>query len=185
MSVGYGMPDGFVNIHGKEYETVAHRLARFRQEHPEASISTEILKDEEGVIVMRTSIYLGDVLLANGHAEEVRGSSNINKTSALENCETSSIGRALSIAKGYGAAGSIASADEVQIAVARQQYETTAKKYEPITGDQFEAVSVYLEGNEAGETLVDKILSWASVDHLKELSSQQADELLKKWSVQA
>ncbi len=61
----------------------------------------------------------GDVI-AQGHAHEVRGSSNINKTSYVENCETSAVGRALAML-GIGIDTSIASANEVEEAIAKQQ----------------------------------------------------------------
>ena len=62
-------------------------------------------------------VYFGNVI-STGVAEEVRGSTNINNTSALENCETSAVGRALAF---FGLAGSeIASADEVKNAISQQ-----------------------------------------------------------------
>ena len=59
-------------------------------------------------------------VVATGHAHEERGSSNINKTSFVENCETSAIGRALAML-GIGIDTSIASANEVEDAIAQQQ----------------------------------------------------------------
>jgi len=186
------MSDGFIKIHGKEYETVAHRLARFRADHPTAWIECKILTDDGKVILMRAAIgFEPGELIATGHAEEIRGSSNINKTSALENCETSAIGRALAAA-GYESGGSIASADEVEVAVARQAYEKTTKKLqmppEPlITVDQMEAMSVYLEAMEKkkGEQTLQKLLSWAEVDHLNKVTQEQAGAVLSKWGVKA
>ena len=184
------MSDGFIKIHGKDYETVAHRLARFRADHPTAWIECKILTDDGKVILMRAAIgFEPGELIATGHAEEVRGSSNINKTSALENCETSAIGRALAAA-GYESGGSIASADEVEVAVARQAYEKTTKKLqmppEPlITVDQMEAVSIYLEASETGEQTLQKLLSWAKVDNLNKVTQEQAGAVLNKWGVKA
>lgn len=110
-----------VKIHGKEYETVASRVARFRSEHPDWAIIPEVFTDNEqpDLIMIKTTIKNeNDRTLAVGHAEERRGSTQINRTSALENCETSSVGRALAL---LGYAGTeLASADEVANAIKQQ-----------------------------------------------------------------
>ena len=66
-------------------------------------------------------------VVATGHAHEERSSSHINKTSYVENCETSAIGRALAM-MGIGIDTSIASANEVQDAIAKQEREPASKK---------------------------------------------------------
>tara|TARA_R100001443_G_scaffold116684_1_gene138017 strand:- start:46 stop:759 length:714 start_codon:yes stop_codon:yes gene_type:complete len=108
-----------VKIHGKEYRTVAERVNLFHEEHKDAvkSVKTKILHNDERIVVMRTTIKIGDCVY-HGHAGEVYGSSNINKTSALENCETSAIGRALASA-GFGGT-EFASADEMANAISQQ-----------------------------------------------------------------
>jgi hypothetical protein len=88
----------------ENYEPVAVRLDRWLREHPDTRITTDILTDPgTDVCVIKAFLYVGDVLVATGHAEEVRGQGNVNRTSHVENCETSAIGRALANA---GAAGS-------------------------------------------------------------------------------
>lgn len=89
------------------YETVAERLQRALKDHPDLRIITEIVdiaRDPQTQrplqYVVKASLYYGDVLKAVDYAEEVVGSSHINKTSALENASTSAAGRALSLA-GY------------------------------------------------------------------------------------
>lgn len=112
---------GKVNIHGKEYETVALRVQRFRESHgTDYSIITEVLHRSEQCVVMIARILDGNGrIIATGHAEEYRTTSSINKTSALENCETSAIGRALAA---FGMGGTeFASADEVANAITRKQ----------------------------------------------------------------
>ena len=112
--------NGVVKIHGKEYKTVALRVAEFRQAHPDYTISTELVEANDVLVIMKASILDNDGrLLATGYAEEVRAASKINSTSALENAETSAIGRCLS-ALGFGGQ-EYASADEVARAIQQQQ----------------------------------------------------------------
>ena len=114
---------GVVNIRGKQYKTVVLRVNEFRETHTIEdgwSIQTWLISDDGDRVVTRTIICdKDDHIIATGLAEEVRGSSNINKTSALENCETSSIGRCLSAA-GY-AGEEYCSADELVNALAQQE----------------------------------------------------------------
>jgi hypothetical protein len=108
--------NGIVNIHGKEYQTVALRVGKFREQYGlDLSLITEIVYADEKVVRMKAIISNDKGIISTGHAEEYRGSSNINKTSALENAETSAIGRALA-ALGLGGT-EFASADEVARAI--------------------------------------------------------------------
>lgn len=101
------------SIKGKEYAPVSERVRAFRSIFPNYRIKTRIVSFDAGEWVIEAEILdeSGD-LLANGHASEKVGVGNINKTSALENAETSAVGRALGFL-GIGIAASIASADEV------------------------------------------------------------------------
>jgi hypothetical protein len=123
-----------VNIHGKSYETVASRVSRFREKYGyEYAITTEIHSIDEKTVVMKASISSEGVVRATGYAEESRTSSSINRTSALENCETSAIGRALAA---FGMAGTeYASADEVAQAIHQQGYTTPRKSFDKATFD--------------------------------------------------
>lgn len=110
-----------MNIKGKEYAPVNERIKAFRMVYPNGVILTEIVKDDDIKIIMKATIYNeDDEILATGTAEEVRGSSNINRTSALENCETSAVGRALGLA-GFGIDTSVASYEEVENAKLRAE----------------------------------------------------------------
>lgn len=110
--------DGTVAIHGKIYRTVALRVKEFRTQNPNYSIQTEVLNASELVQVRATIENEEGRVISSGLAEEVRGSTNINSSSALENCETSAVGRALAF---FGLAGTeIASADEVVNAINQQ-----------------------------------------------------------------
>lgn len=120
--MGKPLPAGVINIRGKEYTTVALRVHQFRAERPTLSLITEVLHRDADCVVMRAVISdeQGRVL-ATGHAEEYRKASEINRTSALENCETSAIGRALA-SLGFGGT-EFASADEVTRAINGQKGE--------------------------------------------------------------
>jgi hypothetical protein len=86
---------GKVNIRGKEYLTVAYRIKQFRVDHPDWQIHTDIIKMDDDRVVVRAEIAdSAGVTVATGHAEEKRSASQINQTSALENCESSAVGRA-------------------------------------------------------------------------------------------
>ena len=89
------------------YETVAERLQRALNDHPDLRIITEVVdiaRDPQTQrplqYVVKASLYYGEMLKAVDYAEEVVGSSHINRTSALQNASTSATGRALSLA-GY------------------------------------------------------------------------------------
>ena len=111
---------GKVNIRGREYLTVAYRVKQFRVDHPDWQIHNEIIHMDDDRVVVRAEICdSAGVTVASGHAEEKRSASQINQTSALENCESSAVGRALAFA-GYGGS-EIASADEVQNAIYQQE----------------------------------------------------------------
>lgn len=105
-----------VNIRGKHYVTVASRIAIARKHFgTRMALQTQIIDNTENRVVMRTQVFIDGELVSVGTAEEFRAASAINKTSALENCETSSVGRALGLLGLTNDA--IASAEEVKQAV--------------------------------------------------------------------
>lgn len=109
------------DIKGKEYAEVNQRIKAFRSVYPQGTINTTMLSNENGVCVFKAQVISEDgTLLATGTAYEREDSSFINKTSYIENCETSAIGRALGIA-GFGIDVSVASAEEVQNAIQNQE----------------------------------------------------------------
>tara|TARA_Y100000004_G_scaffold181199_1_gene226622 strand:+ start:1508 stop:2143 length:636 start_codon:yes stop_codon:yes gene_type:complete len=111
------MPDeAKTNIKGKLYAQVARRNEYFwKAVGIEGRIENEIIELTDDKVVVGTKIYIGDKCVGNDFAEEYRGQGMVNKTSALENCITSSIGRALSCIGLSG--GEYASAFEVDNAV--------------------------------------------------------------------
>ncbi len=78
-----------------DYETVADRIKRFYADHTDGRITTKLVTDTETKVVMKAFLYLDGNLVATGYAEEIRGKGMVNTTSAMENCETSAVGRAL------------------------------------------------------------------------------------------
>ena len=119
---------GTVKIHGKEYKTVALRIQEFREKHPDFTIQTELVEANDMLVVMKATISMGPQVIATGYAEEVRTASKINRTSALENAETSAVGRALAF---FGLGGSeIASADEVANAISQQNSQGSSEEME-------------------------------------------------------
>ena len=108
-----------INIHGKEYATVAHRIAIFRRNlGAKAKIETEVISIDKDTVVCKATISLSGNVLATGLAEEKRTASRINQTSALENCESSAVGRALAFCGITN--DQIASAEEVSAAIEQQ-----------------------------------------------------------------
>ena len=108
------------NIKGKDYAEVNQRIKAFRMVHPNGRIITELVSLKDGVCIFRASIYNDqDELLGTGTAYEKENSTFINKTSFIENAETSSVGRALGML-GFGIDTSVASAEEVANAIENQ-----------------------------------------------------------------
>ena len=107
-----------VNIKGKKYSTVNERHKHLLQYFPEARFNEEVVFHDADRVVVKTELYISDTIYAVGHAEEYRNANFINKTSALENCSSSSLGRCLAA---FGLSGSeYASADELVNALNNQ-----------------------------------------------------------------
>lgn len=117
-----------MDIKGKDYAIVNERVKAFRKVYPNGSITTEIVSMTDGMIVMRATACDGEgKVLATGTAYEMEASSYINKTSYIENCETSCIGRALGFC-GFGIDTAICSAEEVDNAIRQQEASRKTKQ---------------------------------------------------------
>jgi hypothetical protein len=112
---------GIIDIRGKNYRTVAYRVNEFRsqEEYEGWCINTDIIQQSEVEVTMKSIVTdQNGTIRGTGIANEVKGIGNINKTSHIENCETSAIGRALA---SIGLAGEeYASADELANALIKQ-----------------------------------------------------------------
>ena len=109
------------DIKGREYAEVNQRIKAFRMVYPQGIIETQMISNENGVCIFKAEVSEpGGLLLGTGYAYEKEDSSFINKTSYIENCETSAVGRALGMC-GFGIDVSVASAEEVQNAIQNQE----------------------------------------------------------------
>ena len=132
-----------VQIQGNSYVKVDERIEEFHKLYPNGSIITSLqTTNEQNCYIIKASVY-PDIDNLNrvftGYAHEIIGASFINKTSALENCETSAVGRALGFLN-IGLMGSIASADEVENAIHQQKMMSVTdeqkEKYQKLLSDK-------------------------------------------------
>ena len=128
-----------------DYETVEERLIKFWKEHPDGQIHTKVLEHTSSRFIVEASIYRTEADVrpwTTGLAEETVQGRGVNATSALENCETSAIGRALANA-GYATKGKRASREEMGKVAAQTQVKAkveevkakmaeTSKEYVPV-----------------------------------------------------
>lgn len=155
-----------MDVKGKEYATVNQRVLAFRKLFPEGTIETEIVSHHEGVVLFKATIKNGEDVLATGFAYEKENSSYINKTSYIENCETSAIGRALGFV-GIGIDTSIASAEEVTNAINNQPLQ---KK------DLTILVNTWTSAGGTEENL----LTFCKVKKLEDITSAMRDKVIQK-----
>lgn len=166
------------NVSGKDYAEVNQRVKAFRCVYPEGFILTELVSNENGICVFRAQVgYYNEagspVIIATGTAYEKENSTFINKTSYIENCETSAVGRALGMA-GYGIDKSIASAEEVQNAITNQKKAEPKKAVETEPAKPAEPVEVELNLVYAGNDLKMK----ENLDYFTEVLSGDLGKML-------
>ena len=159
------------DIKGKDYIEVNQRIKAFRMVYPTGAILTNMISNENGICVFTATCgYYEEgnlIVLGTGTAYEKEDSTFINKTSYIENCETSAVGRALGMC-GFGIDKSVSSAEEVQNAIANQEEpKATPKQIEIL-------LSVY-----KGEKLK-KLLEANSITTIEEISLAKASELIGK-----
>ena len=110
-----------ITIQRNEYVMVNEKVKFFRSEpqYKDWSIESDIIKHENNDVIVKTVIRdTKGVIRSTGLAHEVAGSTRINSTSHVENCETSAIGRAMS-GLGIGVDSSYSSGNEVEMAIAK------------------------------------------------------------------
>lgn len=163
-----------LDVKGKAYIEVNQRIKAFRMLYPQGSIFTEMLSNENGICIFKATVGYTDEegefrLLGTGTAYEKEGATFINKTSYIENCETSAVGRALGMC-GFGIDVSVASYEEVQNAINNQE------KAEPkATDKQYDMICDLYNDDE-----IDKICEKTNIKTLKDLTISQASALILK-----
>lgn len=166
-----------INVKGKAYVEVNERIKAFRMLYPEGFIHTNIESLEDGVCVIKAEVgfygrdgnYETQNILGTGTAYEKEGSSFINSTSYIENCETSAVGRALGML-GLGIDTSIASAEEVQNAIVNQE------KGKSITTDDittFNDMIIKYEKNP------EEVFKYFKIKDIREMTKKQFEEFKK------
>lgn len=158
------------DIKGKPYVEVNERIRGFRMMFPNGFIKTELIQMENGMVTVMAKVgYYADVdfreiVLATGLAQEAQSSSFINKTSYVENCETSAVGRALGML-GIGIDTSIASAEEVTNAIDGQKH----------LEDLIRQIKEKVE-----ERRWPKMFETYKVNGFEELTIKQAEDILRR-----
>ena len=163
------------DIKGKDYVEVNERIKAFRMLYPQGSIQTEMISNADGVCVFKAIIgyYNEDAtilkVLGTGYAYEKEGSTYINKTSYIENAETSAVGRALGMC-GLGIDKSLASAEEVENAKQMQDELATQK---------IEQMQVILKLIEETGVDLEKIKNKYQIPSLDKANDKQLEEIKK------
>lgn len=154
-----------------DYIEVNKRIQAFRKLFPTGIIETEMLSNEDGVCIFRAVIGYregGELYkLATGTAYEKENSTFINKTSYIENCETSAVGRALGMLA-LGIDTSIASAEEVQNAIINQELQEEKKA----TEGQLNIL------DKLSDTDKEKVYTKYGVKEIADLTVVQASEII-------
>ena len=167
------MADGIVNIRGKDYITVPKRMAEFRKEHTIKegwAVVTECQDIPDKIRVKAMILNPAGMVVATGHAEEKPGSNPINKTNAIENCETSAVGRALAMC-GYGGESFASAEDMAQVQASE------------IPIDRALISDIESKAKEASID-IDRINARYGVQRLQDLSQDAAKEALRIISKQ-
>lgn len=167
-----------VDIKGKPYAEVNKRIIAFRKLMPNGLILPNIISDDDGRVLMSCEIYdENNRLLAKAHSYENENVGFINKTSYIENCETSVIGRALGLC-GFGIDNSVASAEEVDVAIQKQDLMKA-----PISQERLDTIKELIEET---KTDLSKFLQFHKLKSLEDINISNVmkieESLLQKKS---
>ena len=191
-TVGISKKDKTGKVKTTQYAMVTERIKGFRNICPDGSITTEIISLVDGVVTMKATITdeTGKVI-ATGLAQEKETSSFINKTSFIENCETSAVGRALGFA-GIGVDGSMASAEEVANAIMNQNNQETPQRQQqpgedrtgepanPTEESKVKDLMAVASKSEKVNGMITKLLETNNARDLAELAFMKP-EIIKAW----
>lgn len=170
-----------IDLKGKAYVQVNERVKGFREICPNGRIETEIVDLTDGVVTMKSYVYDDEgKLLSTGYAQEKEVSSFVNKTSYIENCETSAVGRALGWC-GIGVDGSMASAEEVANAIINQNKDKdpkeVAKKAYPSRDEMQSALAEHYADDKEN---YEKLLEHFKAKNLNDLTDAQVMTVWKQ-----
>ena len=162
-------------IKGKLYGEVSERIKAFRYLYPQGRIETELIYNENGRCIFRAKVFNEEgFLLGTGTAEEKEGSSFINNTSFIENCETSAVGRGLSMA-GFAIGTTIMSYEELSNAELQQDM------LKPIGELERKTLEGLIKQCQQRKIAYEKILEEYNIKELKDLNKRQYGELLLRF----
>lgn len=179
-----------IDIRGKEYVLVSDRIIYFNETYPQGFIETKLLSEPDSEMVVIKAKVTPDIGTSNryfiGHSQAKWGEGMVNKTAALENAETSAVGRALAM-MGIGVIDSIASVDEMKKATQQtpNTYQnTTSYQDKPASEKQKQMIfAVAKEKGIEAEEAKEKIKTFFKLESFSNLTMQQAkkaiDNLLK------
>ena len=164
------------DIKGKAYAEVNQRIKAFRMLFPTGMIATDLISNENGVCIIKATVgFMNEdgerQILGTGIAYEKENSTFINKTSFIENCETSAVGRALGMC-GFGIDTSVASFEEVQTAMTNQELE------KPITADQLKDLEELIKKDNIP---VDYVCSLYGRKQLKDFNRKAYNHVTEGW----
>lgn len=157
---------GVVDIHGKDYRTVALRVKLFREQHSNYTIETSVIAETDEFIRMQTVIRDGvNRVVSTGMAQEAVSTRGINSTSHVENCETSACGRALAFL-GFGGS-ELASADEMVEALEQQGKDEKANyllQHNLVMRDNLASI-MYIKEAFANDDMLAAVEGYAELGH--------------------
>ena len=160
-----------MDVKGNPYASVAERIKAFRMLFPMGFIKSDMVSNQDGICVFRAEVGFEDTVLGVGYAYEKEGSSFINKTSYIENCQTSAVGRALGMV-GLGIYSDVASAEEVQTAQLQQD------ALKPITAEKKKALIKSCQEDGIPESYICELYG---VSEVKELTEAKFVNLMTNW----
>lgn len=166
------LADKAISIQGKDYVLVSDRIIYFNDTYPGGSIMTDLITDPESQnVIIKASVHPGedDSRIFTGYSQAVKGAGFINKTAALENAETSAVGRALAM-MGIGVIDSVASADEINKAKGTDPKQLS-KKQELYNAFIANGVKTFTDQKQ----FINSVLGKESID-----STADADNVLKE-----
>ena len=169
-----------IEFKGNQYASVSQRIKAFRMVCPQGFIRTEMMSNENGVCIFKAevgarnfridkdgNIEKEELIFGVGHACEKEGSTYINESSYIENCETSAVGRALGMA-GFGIDMAVASAEEVQNAEQEKPEQKATPEQIKILNEKYK-----------GENLK-KLLEKNNLEKIEDMPMKKASELIEK-----